>query len=112
MTLVLVVDDIPALTDESHRSDRFVVLLPEPTDLSQLAKRAALLLQSRDHAFGYLTRVGPASALRNRAGDTQHIVVFRHRVLTQQGPRNLTRALVGADARRRGDELMQTRLCG
>ena len=62
--------DVPALLDESHRSDRFVVLPAEPADLSQLAKRTALLLQCRDQTLGYLTRVDPAPALRNRARDT------------------------------------------
>ena len=104
--------DIPAILDESHRSDRFVVLPTEPADLSQLAKRTALLLQSRDQTLGYLTRVDPASALRNRARDTQHAVVLRHRVLIQQGSGNLTRSFVGTCARWRGDELVQARLCG
>ena len=82
--------DVAAVLDEAHCSDRFVVLLAEPTDLPQLPKRAALFLQSRHYPLGYLPRVDPTPAFGNRARDTQHAVVLRHRILIKQGSRHLT----------------------
>ena len=43
---------------------------------------------SRDETLSRLTGVDPAPALGNRARDTQHAVVLRHRVLIQQGAGN------------------------
>src|SRR5215218_9780022 len=75
--------NVAAVLDESHRSDRFIVLPAEPADLSKLAKRTVQLLQRGDQTLGRLARVDPAAALRNRARDTQDTVVLRHRVLIQ-----------------------------